>query len=662
MQPRPKVWIPTIIAIFVLSFLVGFAPIRWERDVGFQVESRFTFEVSEPIYETPADIPDLEDELAEMLIDAGLRDADVEIRELMSLAVETFAIDQEQADRDRAIAQTALQEHFEDARLTFVFTELERDVPVTTFGPFGIYRPIPQLRLGLDLQGGAHVVLRAYSEAEMTFLLGDDTPLATDVDGFVDDIDFEPPFTREQLRLRVTSLLQQTGADPAETEVAVVGTSRLIVNTRPENRQQMERQQQAIHDFLEANYPGIEIERGETTAVFVEDDTADRVQFIIEQRLFRMGEVREPVIQRQGYDRVIVEMPGVRDPDRVIDILQSTAMLEFRLIPERYEPVGVITYQEWTDAETGRSVGWDEVRAESTVEFTGRDLLPNAQVQAGQAADWIVAFELRHDRKDAFHEFTRRNVDRIMAIVLDREVQMAPTIRSAIPGRGIIEGNMTTQEASDLRLLLNAGALPVPLEIVENRTVSATLGQASVIRSLEAAGLGVLALLIFMVAYYRLPGLLAAFALLLYMSLVLAVTSYAEVTVTLPGIAGIILSLGTAVDANVIIFERLKEELYSRKSLRAAVSAGFDRAWTAILDANVTTLLATAVLYWLGTSLIKGFAIMLFIGVICSLFTAVTVTRWLLTMTAEIPWAQKRSLYGIPERPADEQEKGTQPV
>lgn len=662
MQPRPKVWIPIIVGIFVVSMLVGFAPVRWERDVGFQVESTFTFEVSDPLFETPAEIPDLEEELSEMLIAAGLRDADVEIREDSVLRVETFAIDQEQANRDRALVERALGEHFDEAQLTFVVTDTQVEEPVATFGPFGIYRPIPQLRLGLDLQGGAHVVLRCLPDAELNFLLGDDTPLVTEATARIEDTEFVPPFTTEQLKLRIASLLQQTGADPGEVEVSVVGTSRLIVNTRPEDRQQVTRQQEAIHNFLVENYPGVEVERGEISAVFVDDDTADRVLYIVEQRLFRMGEIREPIIQKQGYDRIIVEMPGVRDPERVIDILQSTALLEFRLVPERYEPVSALTYHEWTDHETNMTVSWEEVRAESTVEFTGRDLLPNAQVQAGQAMDWVVAFELRHDKKDAFHEFTRRNIDRIMAIVLDREAKMAPTIRSAIPGRGIIEGNMTTQEASDLRLLLNAGALPVPLEIVENRTVSATLGQASVIRSLEAAGLGVLALMIFMVAYYRLPGLLANIALFLYLGLVLAITSYAEVTVTLPGIAGIILSLGTAVDANVIIFERLKEELYSRKSMRAAVASGFDRAWTAILDANVTTLLATAVLYWLGTSLIKGFAIMLFIGVICSLFTAVTVTRWLLTMTAELPWAQKRSLYGVPEHPAEEQQEGTQPA
>jgi len=334
-------------------------------------------------------------------------------------------------------------------------------------------------------------------------------------------------------------------------------------------------------------------------------------------------------------------------------------MLEFRLIPERYKPASaaVDTYDEWKDEQTGQVASWDLVRAESTREFSGGDLMPNAVVQSGQTGDWVVAFELKNDKKDDFHEFTRRNLQRTMAIVLDEECMMAPVIRSAIPGRGIIEGNMTAQEAGDLRLLLNAGALPVPLEIVENRTVSATLGKDSITQSLNAALVGVACVMIFMVLYYRMPGVLADLALLIYMGLVVAVTAYSGVTLTLPGIAGIILSLGTAVDANVIIFERLKEEIWARKTMRAAIAAGFDRAWTAILDANVTTLIAAGVLYWLGTSLIKGFAVMLFIGVVCHLLTAVTITRWLLTMVGGAKWAQNRRLYGVPERDEDEAEQ-----
>ncbi|MGM0492204.1 MAG: protein translocase subunit SecD [Armatimonadota bacterium] len=656
MQARPKVWIPTILGIFILAFLLGFAPVRWEREAGFAVDSTFAFEVQQPLYDSPGETERVREEITQLLEDAGTPEPEVVIREETLLSVETPAITQEEADRHEQIVTETLRAEYETLQATRLPTEEEREEPVATFGPLGIYTPAPQINLGLDLQGGAHVVLRCLSEAEMTFSLADDVAMVTDAEA--EDSEYRAPFTEEQLVLQIQSLLDQVSEDDdsREADIKVLGGNLLVVTTRPQNESEAQAQQRAIQEFLIRNYPGVEVEVGQMSAVYVDEETADKVQYIIEQRLFRLGEIREPVIQKQGFDRIIVQMPGVRDPERVLDILKSTAMLEFRLIPENYEPLDTLTYQEWRDTGTDETVSWDLVRTQSAVEFTGRDLKPNASVQSGQTGDWVVAFELRDNQKDDFNEFTRRNIGRVMAIVLDEECQMAPVIRSAIPGSGIIEGNLSTDEASDLKLLLNAGALPVPLEIVENRTVSATLGQDSINRSLYAALIGFIAVLIFMVAYYRLPGLLADFALLLYLALVVAITAYAEVTLTLPGIAGVILTLGTAVDANIIIFERLKEELWERKTLRSAVSAGFDRAWTAILDANVTTLLAAAVLYWLGTSLIKGFAIMLFIGVICSLFTAVTVTRWLLTMIAEARWAQKRSLYGVGERSEETEE------
>ena len=658
MQPRPKVWIPTIIGIFILAFLLGFAPIRWERESGFTVESTFAFEVQQPLYESPGEMDNVREEIVQTLEDAGVAEPDVTIRDEKLFTVETPAVTEEEAASDKQTVTEALRGEFDTLQSTTLPEEEGQQEPVATFGPFGFYAPVPQINLGLDLQGGAHVVLRCLSEAEMTFSLADDIPMVTDA--VEEGGDYRPPFTTEQLVLQVRNVLEeQTGTAAEQADIEVLGGNLLSVTTRPEDEEQANAQQTAIQEFLIESYPGIQVQVGDMSSVFVTDETADKVQYIIEQRLFRLGEIREPVIQKQGFDRIIVQMPGVRDPERVLDILKSTALLEFRLIPEKYEPIDTMSYQEWRDTSTDQTVSWDLVRTESNVEFTGRDLKPNAKVQSGQTGDWVVAFELKDDRKDDFNEFTRRNIGRIMAIVLDRECQMAPVIRSAIPGSGIIEGNLSTEEAGDLKLLLNAGALPVPLEIVENRTVSATLGQDSINRSLYAALVGLAAVMIFMIAYYRLPGLLADFALILYLVLVIAVTAYTEVTLTLPGIAGIILTLGTAVDANIIIFERLKEELWAGKSLRSAVAAGFDRAWTAILDANVTTMLAAAVLYWLGTSLIKGFAIMLFIGVVCSLFTAVTVTRWLLTMVAEARWAQKRSLYGVGER---SEEEGTQLV
>lgn len=653
MQSRPKLWVTLIIAIFIVSLLVGFAPIRLRHQERFQVDSKFAYQVEQPLYESADEIAQREQEIAKALREAGLTEVEVAIHDEHSLTVDTYAFDQEQADRDQQLVLETLQKQFGAVQTAELPGAEEEEKPLATFGPFAIFTPMPQLRLGLDLQGGAHVVLRCLSSAEMSFVLPENAVLVAAEDAELPEGVARPPFTSaEQLTVRIKDVLRKVGTDPQTVTINVL-RNRLVVETRPQDQAEADRQQKAIYDFLVSQYPGMEIEQQEMNAVFVDAETADKVKYIIEQRLYSLGEIREPVIQKQGYDRIIVEMPGVKDPDRVLDILKSTALLEFRLVPARYEPANPDTYEEWIDTQTNQTVPWEQVRAESTVEFTGRDLLPNAQVQAGQTGDWVVAFELRPERKDDFHEFTRRNIGRIMAIVLDRECQMAPVIRAAIPGSGVIEGNMTPEEASDLKLLLNAGALPVPLEIVENRTVSATLGKDSIQRSLNAALLGVAAVMIFLIAYYRLPGLLADLALILYIAIVIAVTAYLQVTLTLPGIAGLILSLGSAVDANVIIFERLKEELWARRSLRAAVAAGFERAWTAILDAQVTTLISAAVLYWLGTSLIKGFAIMLFIGVVCSLFTAVTVSRWLLTMVVEKPWAQKRSLYGVGERPEE---------
>ncbi len=657
MQPRPKVWIPTMVAIFVVAFLLGFAPIRRSQQAGFDVDSNFVFSFAEALVSSASMVDDKQNEIRQVLKDANIELINVELTEGSLLSVETAALDQAQADIDHESVRTALEAKY--GKVTDATSAGSKDVeaPIAEWGPFAIYRPRPQIKLGLDLQGGAHVVLRCLPSAEMTFVSPEDKPLVKGAAPANEDAEaqaYVPPYTRPELEQAITNLLLREGVEPVELDVAVASDHRLVVQTRPKNKATADAQVAAIDVFLVQNYPGVTIDPGELKAVFVEDETADKVKYIIEQRLYSLGEIREPVIQKQGDDRIIVEMPGVKDPQRVLDILKSTAMLEFRLVPARYTPISaeLDDYTEWKDEQGGQTVSWEQVRAESDAAFTGRDLLPNSKVQSGETGDWVVSFELRPDQKDDFHEFTRRNIDRIMAIVLDRECKMAPNIRSAIPGAGIIEGNMTAQDAGDLKLLLNAGALPVPLEIVENRTVSASLGQDSITKSLRAAIYGVLAVMVFMLIYYRLPGLLANVALIMYMAIVVAVTAYFGAELTLPGIAGVILSLGTAVDANVIIFERLKEELWARKSMRAAISAGFDRAWTAILDANVTTLITAAVLYWLGTSLIKGFAVMLFIGIACSLFTAVTITRWLLTMVGDAPWAQKLSLYGLPERDA----------
>lgn len=687
MHSRAKFWISMLAVILVGSFLVGFQPIRRpHREV--VPEARFEFRLPEPLAENVREFEAKAAELRKGIVEAGFNDEDIEHVKLLDgnrVEIRTWALDMEQEARDRDNLTRALQAMYPGTVLEESVTyEQAQQQPIYQLGNvLAIYPPRPQVKLGLDLQGGLHVVLRCLPYASMSFVTPENQPLyavetaptpdTTEQGDEPDEAeeatteqaaDSGPTITRDDLERRVIAELVRRGLSAeADLKVDAVAPNRLVVNTHAEDERTAKAQRSAVLNLLQEMYPDYTIDPEDFESVPIEADTADMVRGIIDRRLFAMGEIREPMIQKQGRDQIIVEIPGVRDPDRVANILRSTALLEFRLIPAHYENASAAEdmYDDWRDTRTGEIVGWDRVLAESDAEFRGADLVPNSRVVPGDTpGSWEVTFELKTARKRAFHEFTRRNVGRLMAIVLDGKCQMAPVIRSPIPGQGIIEGNFTAQEAGDLRLLLNAGALPVPLEIAENRTVSATLGEDAIRSSLRAGMFGLALVLIFMVAYYRLPGLLADFALLLYLMLLIAIMAASQevrgvggIVLTLPGIAGIILTIGMAVDANIIIFERLKEEIRAGKTMRSAVAAGFDRAWTAILDSQLTTLIAATVLYFLGTSLIKSFATMLFIGTVCSIFTAVTVSRWLVTMVAETRLGQNVALYGISDTPRD---------
>jgi len=295
-------------------------------------------------------------------------------------------------------------------------------------------------------------------------------------------------------------------------------------------------------------------------------------------------------------------------------------------------------------------VPWEEVYQKSELILLGRDLKPNSRVDTDpQKHGYVVLFNWKAEAAAKFLRFTRTHINQHIAIVLDGKLISAPVIKSEIGARGQIEGNFTSQEARDLMIVLNSGALPVPIEVAASSTVSATLGRDSVNKSMQAGVLGVIAVLVFMVAVYGVCGLLADLALLIYAGLTLAVLMILGTTLTLPGIAGFILSLGMAVDANVLIFERLKEELRTDKTIRAATEAGFSRAWTAILDSNVTTILAAVVLFGLGTGGVRGFGITLTVGVLCSMFTAITVTRIFINQAMRWPGlsASRAFVYGL---------------
>jgi SecD/SecF fusion protein len=389
---------------------------------------------------------------------------------------------------------------------------------------------------------------------------------------------------------------------------------------------------------------------------------------IVRKRVDDFG-VSEPIIQPKGSDQVVVELPAIKDKERALQTIQSTARLEFWHLrtthfsgATRYRPIaGKYTLTVSRDPETGNDVYrfTDEkgqevdtatVLKDSRLILTGDQLVPGKSevVKASNGIGAWVALEFNEQGKETFFKFTRANQGEILAIVLDGKIISAPIIDEAIPsGHAVIRGNFTPREAKQLADLINAGALPVPLKIIQIQSVEATLGKESVSRSIQAGVIGLAAVALFMLLYYLLPGLVADIALGIYALLTLAAFKLFGVTLTLPGIAAYILSIGMAVDANILIFERLKEELRSGKTLRAAIDAGFSRAFTSIFDSNMCSLITCFILGWLGTGPIRGFAIVLAMGVLISMFTAITVTRTILHLIVGTRLGESPRAFGV---------------
>jgi preprotein translocase subunit SecD len=380
----------------------------------------------------------------------------------------------------------------------------------------------------------------------------------------------------------------------------------------------------------------------------VNGDQMDAALSIIERRVNALG-VSEPVVQRVGNDRILVELPGVADPDQAVSAFGGTGLMEFVNAGQTpLNPGDRINTDRQLEAERDPNL-----QTFNTV-LTGAQLKPgSATVAYDQTTNQPIIQFAFQDGEPArtLQEFTRDNVGNFMAITVDKEVISAPVIRSELPGSGIIEGDFTVEEAEAIVTQLRYGALPVPLEVIENRTVGATLGDESVERSLIAGIIGLAAVGLFMILYYRLPGVLAVVALLIYTAIVLSLFKLIPVTLTLAGIAGFLLSVGMAVDANILIFERMKEELRAGKTLRAAVRAGFDRAWPSIRDSNASTLITCAILFLFGmnfgASIVQGFALTLAIGVLVSLFTAITITRTFLLAVMQSQAVKNRWWYGV---------------
>ena len=394
-------------------------------------------------------------------------------------------------------------------------------------------------------------------------------------------------------------------------------------------------------------------------------DKQNSIIRIMRTRIDSMG-VSEPLIQPKGSDQVVIELPAIKDKDQAIAMLQSTARMEFRHLwdvhyanAKRYRPMAArYTMDVSQDAKgdiytftdsNGKEIPQSQILADSRLILTGDDLRPvTTTTKDPQNYQAVVAMEFTKEGKRKFADFTRRNVGEILAIVLDGKILSAPSIDEPIlDGRAIIRGRFTTEEAQRLAEFINAGALPVPLKVIQLQSVEATLGQASVSQSITAGIGGLAAVVLFMVLYYLMPGLIADVALAIYAVLTLAMFKLLGVTMTLPGIAAFILSIGMAVDANILIFERLKEELRTGKTLRAAIDTGFARAFTSIFDSNMCTLITCAILYNFGTGPIKGFAVVLGLGVIISMFTAITATRTILHLIVTAGFAQNPALYGL---------------
>ena len=401
----------------------------------------------------------------------------------------------------------------------------------------------------------------------------------------------------------------------------------------------------------------------------VDPEAMKTARVIVEKRVNALG-VSEAVVQLAENCRIVVEIPGETDPERALSTIRKTGVLEFVALGNEYLPPGTVVQTDLggsapapqatpTPAATSSATeGSAEVtptpqpKVYHTV-MTGA-ALKSVTVQADPVGKgYQIAFVLTDEGAKQFGEFTSQHVGEYLGIALDKTLISAPVVREPITdGRGVISGNFTYESANDLAIQLRYGSLPIPLKVAESRTIGPTLGEDSLQRSLVAGLIGLGIVLLFMALYYRLPGLVADIALITYALFSLALFKWIPVTLTLPGIAAFVLSIGMAVDANILIFERMKEELRAGHALINAIDLGWRRAWPSIRDANISTLITTAILYWFGNaygaSLVKGFAFTLALGVLVSLFTAITVTRvYLHTLLDRIKFAEHPKWFGI---------------
>lgn len=472
------------------------------------------------------------------------------------------------------------------------------------------------IRRGLDLKGGTHLVMRVN--------VGDASRLEVDQ-------------AIELLKTQAGKL-----GMPAPTTRRVDNVSFLAMPAAGANIAELEKLAKDYLGSFESSRTAegaMQFRLKQAALMQLERDTISQAVETIRNRVDALG-VTEPIIVPEGEDRIVIQLPGVDDPARVKDIIKTTAQLQFRIVdagpvadaqalfntmtPAQRDTVDILPSTR--EDELGRATGIEYYAIRKSVPVSGRDL-KSARVQKGRLGEPVIGFSLTPEGAPKFGELTAANVGKQLAIVLDNKVVSAPSIRSRIDDQGVIEGQYTQQGASDLALILRSGALPASLTTLEERTVGPSLGRDSIRQGVTASIIGFVLLVLAIVFYYKGAGVNAVVALILNLIILLGMMAYFQATLTLPGIAGIILTLGMAVDTNVLVFERIREELREGKTPRAAIEQGFSRAFATIIDTHLTTIISALFLFQFGTGPIKGFAVTLLIGLGASVFTAFFVSR-----------------------------------
>ncbi len=478
-------------------------------------------------------------------------------------------------------------------------------------GWYSTWFPTPKIQLGLDLQGGSHLLLEVKLDEAV----------------------------KTALKRRGDDLKRELGSNKIDAEISQDASGSVAVKLKNSSQrsQFLDVAGKLFNDLTvnqatgEGGSPVYVLKFKPRALIQVRASAMDQALETIRNRIDQLG-VRETTVQREGEDRILVQLPGIQDPERAKELIGKTAVLEFKLVDDGHNVSDAVRNgpPPGDQVLNGRpeAGGREPYLVETPVLMTG-DVVTDARVRPGGRLEGpYVTVDLDRRGAEIFDAMTGANVGRRLAIVLDNTVYSAPVIKERIPGGRVqITGNFSIEEAHELAIVLRSGALPAPVNIIEERTVGPSLGRDSIRDGELSFVVGAAAVLIFMVVYYSGAGILADFGLTLNILLLVCVMAALEATLTLPGIAGIVLTLGMSVDANVLINERMREELRAGKSPREAVKLGYERAWSAVRDSNISTFAAGLILFEFGTGPVKGFAVTLCVGILTGLFSCIVVTR-----------------------------------